>query len=352
MRHLLTSLVCLLMCYPTVATSNELAAIARDGRYLIINLDTFELADVGDLKRLGLFSIDNAIAGSSVREAILEADITTKQPAENGLYAKHVNVKLNHLGVNQSTLPPTAIIDFEEGPMRWVDGDKQKQIVFVQSGDTKLATLYDNTLKKVINSTTALPSGAGHGPVCIDANGKILIGAWYNKVTDPFGMHQTEKLDATAANKGFYLTPITSQCKALMSAKPDSVYAKTIRRRVIDIEKNHAMPIFDGHRAANMVLYNNGKYLLEQKLNSVAVGSGPGVKTTATGAFRIFQSDTGKLVNQFEIIKTTANLVKVVKVNSQNIAILVGQQQLLFLDLQSHKVVKTIKVPFTRFIII
>lgn len=357
MRHLLIGLVCLPMWFSTSVSGNELAAIAKNGRYLVVDLTTFNVTDVGDLRRFGLFTIDSAIAGSSVGEAVLEADITSKQLDKNGLAARHVRVKLDRLGINQFSLPPTSVISFTPGNMRWVDGDKQKRISFVGSAKGDPLVFYSNALKKISKRTeqsisVGLP-GIGYGVSCADVNDKVVIGTWHHRVVNLSGEKQLEKLDGIAGdNHDFHLTDITDRCHVLMSSKPETDAVQIVLRRVIDIEKNKAMGTFESHRSANFALYNNGTLLLEQKLKSTVVGDGPGVRTTATGVFRVIDSQTGSDVKQFEINGLSSNVIKVVETNSQYLAVLASEYKLQILNLQSYKIIKTIKIPFKRFLVI
>ncbi len=357
MRHLLIGLVCLLMWFSTNVSANELAVIAKNGRYLVVDLTTFNVTDVGDLRRFGLFTIDSAIAGSSVGEAVLEADITSKPLDKNGLAARHVRVKLDNLGINQFSLPSTSVIPFTPGNMRWVDGDEQKRISFVGSAKSDPLLFYNNMLKKISKSTeqstSEWPLGIGYGVSCTDVNDEIFIGTWHHRIVNLSGEKQIEKLDGIAGdNHDFHLTDITDRCHVLMSSKPVSDDAQTMFRRVIDIEKNKAMGMFESHRSANFALYNNGKQLLEQKLKSTVVGAGPGVRTTATGVFRVFDSQTGNVIKQFKISELSSSIIKVVETNSQYLAVLAGEYELQILNLQSHKIIKTIKIPFKKFLVI
>ena len=230
MRHLLIGLVCLLMWFSTNVSANELAVIAKSGRYLVVDLTTFNVTDVND---------------------------------------------------------------------------------------------------------------------------EIFIGTWHHRIVNLSGEKQIEKLDGIAGdNHDFHLTDITDRCHVLMSSKPVSDDAQTMFRRVIDIEKNKAMEMFESHRSANFALYNNGKQLLEQKLKSTVVGAGPGVRTTATGVFRVFDSQTGNVIKQFKISELSSSIIKVVETNSQYLAVLAGEYELQILNLQSHKIIKTIKIPFKKFLVI
>ena len=337
------------------AKSIEIAAIAHDGRYTVIDLDTFEISNVGDLRRFGFIYVNDALPGSTYESSVIVAEFF-KEPTEGGFDHSQLTLnKLTKLNHDHLNIPKGHTINYDEQYARIVAHDPQKRTILMSRADKKTALIYDENLKLIRQHKFDINHQNHNAAACVNKNGDIIMAGLYKSITFIDYDRQITKYDKKLTTKNmqnFGVLNISDGCYALMTSgvtknQPDKIY-----RKVLNIKTNIAQKPFMTFGDGKYSLINNGQLLLQQQLNAIPIPNTPAFTMSPTEDFILYNTHTGQIVKQFKIPNQNATLKKVVKTDKGYIAILGGPKNIQFVSLGTFKSLKTIKLPFERFFVI
>ena len=333
----------------------EIAAITHEGPYAIINVNNFEISDVGDLRRFGFIYVNNAIPGSTYESAVIMAEFF-KEPAPTDRGFNHSQLTLNKLtklNHDRSYIPKGHTINLEdENYAQWVANDPQKRIILMSSEDKKTITTYNENLQKLEQTQLNLNHQAYNALSCTNKTEDILMIGWKDLLLLKKEKDNTiiKKQSLAEPQLNLRATDIAEDCYVVMTLEHSQNQPITIR--VINLATNIVQKPFTTNGYGEYNLYNDGQLLLKQLLNATSIPNTPAIKTLPTENFVLYNTQTGEKVKEFKIPNQNATLKKVVKTDKGYIAILGGPQNIQFVSLETFKSLKTIKLPFKRFFVI
>ena len=139
---------------PLARPCEDIAVVSYDAKYMLLDGETLETRDVGNLRWMGVWGVDAVIPGStSARFAFVTGALSAEfaQPDESGFFQGSALVVVTNLAERDNTASEIAISHGYEfaptGDARlWIDGTDQ---LLVREGKRSRVTVLDEGLNEV-----------------------------------------------------------------------------------------------------------------------------------------------------------------------------------------------------------
>ena len=181
----ITTLLSFIFLFAFSAKSTEIAAIEHDGRYMVFDLNTFEISNVGDLSRFGFIYVNHAIPGSTYDSAVIVAEFF-KEPSPTDKSFNHSQLTLNKLtklNHDRSYIPKGNTINYNEQYIRWVANDSKQRIIAMSRTDKKTTTIYDKNLTQIKQHKFDKDHKIHNAAACTNENGDIVMAGLTKTIT-------------------------------------------------------------------------------------------------------------------------------------------------------------------------
>jgi hypothetical protein len=336
-----------------VMACEDIAIVARDGRYIVVSGDDLTEKDVGNLWWMGIRTIDDVVRQSTLRRAgflvELRIDASTGEAHQSELAV------LQDLGRN---LPlagadvPILAIDFDQA--WWVDDSNESELIVVRgrSGAASM-TLYSSELEtRVTDLPLSVPLGSGVS--CRDGD-RIIVGALRHRAIIADATFTVDTLPSATPRDSRSLGVAPAGCigvvGSLRDAQPnaDTSTATAFDVRTVDLATNEAGPVFQKDRPSAVALFAQGSLLFEQDRDATPEGE-VGFRLTPTGRVRVIDVQTGSVVRAAEL-PSAGPISRLFCRNDRERLVMAAEGEIHLIDLASLGIVASRQIPFDRYFV-
>ena len=335
----------------------DVAIVSTDARYIVLNGDTLEISDVGDLRWLGIRGVDYVIPGSTLARAAFWTGARFDLDSGMWLGEEWVLVSLQDLGRQLHSYSDLAlsISSSEFNEDRWVNDDPENRLLRIhKDGDGYLYTLAGTDLSQERQWRSPMDGRHGSGFSCM-ANNRLFIGGLENRLT-PEGDNElvVETIAGSAPSEIPRLVGTVSLgCLVLVLPFSDTERSPTevVTSRLVDLSTNDVVTEFryTAGTGGRMLLFADGEQVLRQDITTTPAGE-VGHYIGYTGRMRVYDTRTSEILGEARL-EGSGEMSRLFCRNQAERVVLSDSGMIHVLDLSSLQMVATQPVPFERYFV-
>ncbi len=243
----------------------DIGVLSTDARYLVLDGDTLETRDVGNLWWLGIRNVDNVVHGSTLGGLGLYSDRVMDMATGSfrddywqtgGLFVlEDLGRQLYHT----SKVP--GLSDLPNSELQWIASPKDTRPLILRRQNGKSSvSLSDAQLKESPQGSTTLKTLRA---ACEDSPGRIFAGGVDHRLSIEQGVVSTDRLARAHRKSGYTMSGRSLNCLALM-VKVAEEDVTMMHNAIIDLSTNSILSEYKTKRYVSPVLIANGGRLLQQ----------------------------------------------------------------------------------------
>lgn len=341
----------------------EIVVLSHDAKYIVMDGDTLEVVDVGNLRWLGVWGVDAALPGSTSKRLAFVSDrlsgggrtTTTGDPA-----AKSTLIVIENLTEADDTAMAMAVsreYDFEIGNAWWIRGTDEL-LVWQQQRST--LSVLDRSLART-DEWTVSPAGSRAIMACRN-DGRLIVGRRNDRIVRDKQAFLVEALENPQGMEDCGMESVSLGCLATLGCRSDDGYEKGI----VDIASNRVVARMrlnnlvgkgaagereSGNRTymGNVALFADGLRLLRQSEIWVPdpEGSANSFRREPGTVLRVLDTSTGAEVAANDNAPS-GTVSRVFCREGRERVVLSGNGRLHLVDLTTLSPIASASIPFGR----
>lgn len=340
-----------LCCQQTLWACEDIAVVDRNARFLVLDGNTLEEKDVGNLWWLGIRVVDGVIKGSTAERAGVNVD-TLVDPATDTRTVGPEGAFLVVRNLGGSSVSARRLSVQMTGNAWWVDDSTNSRLI-VETGSSERRAI--TVLNPDLSVQIERPAGDLGLPVaCRDAARTIIAGLRSGIVITDDGASSVKEFKFPKTSGDFRnggLTPVG--CIGLMTEfvehKQGDINIATTSLRTIDLATDVLGPSFTARRMAELVLFSRGARLLLNELHATGQAE-TGYRVAPTGRVSVIDTQTGQVLKS-AALKRAGTASRLFCRGKDEKIVLVSPQHLQLLDLATLSVIASRTIPFDRYFV-
>ncbi len=334
-------------CLAAKTNCNDIGIFSNTGKYFVLDNISLDTKDIGDLRWLGIYELNQFVSGSDLKHITISADFlydnhkkTQIKTTTNFLLPKEWNSKYW-----STTLKP--LYHFEGRSYIRIPKSNLYATAKINHSSLATITLYDANKDKVeqFEEINTLPSW---NPSFCKQGNNIFMAGRRNRVK--IANNKVNVSDYPQGFSGDHLLASLENCNALMCEK--SPHNET-KFRVIDLTTNSLKAEFKSNSKTHTILFNDGNTLIQQQLNMIKLPySNNTYKKEPTNKFRTINTANGNIIAEVALDKIYGKSTKLICPIVRPTLILKDKNAIHLLDIKTLSIVSSKRIPFETFFIL